>query len=111
MVEESIDGIDAADGRRLPPNSPWLRVVSGAGFVCGLAGLRVANFWPRQKQGYAQADSTFLHFLPFIFATKVLPYVLVGSLLVEYMCNLRVARPVSGQREHRSTGAQAEAER
>ena len=38
MVEESIDGIDAADGRRLPPNSPWLRVVSGAGFVCGLAG-------------------------------------------------------------------------
>ena len=99
MVEESIDGSDAADGRRLPPNSPWLRVVSGAGFVCGLAGLRVANFWPRQKQGYAQADSTFLHFLPFIFATKV------------HVCNLRVARPVSGQREHRSTGAQAEAER
>ena len=102
MVEESIDGIDAADGRRLPPNSPWLRVVSGAGFVCGLAGLRlrVANFWPRQKQGYAQADSTFLHFLPFM------PF-----LQQKYMCNLRVARPVSGQREHRSTGAQAEAER
>ena len=66
------------------------------------AGLRACGspiFWPRKKQGYAQADSTFLHFLPFIFATKV------------HVCNLRVARPVSGQREHRSTGAQAEAER
>ena len=39
MVEESIDGSDAADGRRLPPNSPWLRVVSGrAG--CGAGGGR-----------------------------------------------------------------------
>ena len=54
MVEESIaDGIDAADGRRLPPNSPWLRVVSGAGFVCGLAGLRLRGspiFGPVRKR-------------------------------------------------------------
>jgi len=96
MVEESIDGIDAADGRRLPPNSPWLRVVSGAGFVCGcgLAGLRVANFWPREKQGYAQADSTFLHFLPFIFATKVLVHTTSSE------AGQRSARA----QEHRSTG-------
>lgn len=97
MVEESIDGSDAADGRRLPPNSPWLRVVSGrAGCGAGGAGggLRVANFWPRQKQGYAQADSTFCIFCRSFLQQK-------------YMCNVLVARSSSARaQEHR-----AEAER
>ena len=102
MVEESIDGSDAADGRRLPPNSPWLRVVSGTCSVgpvrcgCGVraGGLRVANFWPRQKQGYAQADSTFCIFCRSFLQQK-------------YMCNVLVARSSSARaQEHR-----AEAER
>lgn len=70
MVEESIDGSDAADGRRLPPNSPWLRVVSGAGFVCGLAGLRGSPiFGPVRKRVMLRLTVLFA-FLPFIFCNK-----------------------------------------
>lgn len=89
MVEESIDGSDAADGRRLPPNSPWLRVVSGRAGApvrmrCGRGACGSPIFGPVRNRVMLRLTVLFA-FLPFIFATKV-------------------ARPVSGQREHRSTG-------
>ena len=87
MVEESIDGSDAADGRRLPPNSPWLRVVLGVGcgFRLRFAGLRGSPIFGPVRNRVMLRLTVLFAFLPFIFATKV-------------------ARPVSGQREHRSTG-------
>lgn len=83
MVEESIDGSDAADGRRLPPNSPWLRVVSGtcragAPVRCGRGACGSPIFGPIRNRVMLRLTVLFAFFAAHFCNPKV----------QKYMCNV-----------------------
>jgi len=106
MVEESIDGSDAADGRRLPPNSPWLRVVSGRAGApvrmrCGRGACGSPIFGPIRNRVMLRLTVLFAFFAAHFCNKSTKVHVQCTC------CNVLVARSSSARaQEHR-----AEAER